>query len=133
LTGFRNLFACHDPASGPVSASPSPITQATSSSGVVERGAIGVRQRVAELAALVDRAGGLRRRVAGDAAREGELAEQGTHALGVVGDVGVALRVRALQVRRGHHRRAAVPRAADVESVEVVATDHAVEVRPEGG
>ena len=43
---------------------------------VVERGAVRVRQRVAELAALVDRARRLRRDVAGHAAGEGELAEQ---------------------------------------------------------
>ena len=33
-TGWTNLLLCHDVASGPVSASPSPITQATSSSGL---------------------------------------------------------------------------------------------------
>ena len=41
---------------------------------VVEGRAVGVRQRVAELAALVDRAGRLGRDVAGDAAGERELA-----------------------------------------------------------
>ena len=54
--------------------------------GVVERGAVGVHERVAELAALVDRAGRLRRRVARDAARERELAEQPAQALGVARD-----------------------------------------------
>ena len=98
---------------------------------VVERRAVGVRERVAELAALVDRARGLRRGVAGDAAGEGELPEQRLHALGVVGDVRVPLRVGALQVRRRHHARAAVPGAGDVERVEVVADDDAVEVRPQ--
>ena len=44
--------------------------------GVVERGAVGVRERVPELATLVDRARRLRRDVAGDAARERELAEE---------------------------------------------------------
>ena len=43
---------------------------------VVERGAVGVHQRVAELAALVDRPRRLGRDVAGDAAGEGELPEQ---------------------------------------------------------
>ena len=38
--------------------------------GIVERRAVGVRQRIAQLAALVDRAGRLRRDVARDAARE---------------------------------------------------------------
>ena len=44
--------------------------------GVVERRPERVRERVAELAALVDRAGRLRRGVARDAARERELAEE---------------------------------------------------------
>ena len=44
--------------------------------GVVEGGAVGVRERVAELAALVDRAGRLGRDVARDPARERELAEE---------------------------------------------------------
>ena len=43
---------------------------------VVEGGAVRVRERVAELAALVDRAGRLGRRVARDPARERELAEE---------------------------------------------------------
>src|SRR3982074_869301 len=33
-TGFRNLFECHEVASGPVSASPSPTTTATIRSGL---------------------------------------------------------------------------------------------------
>ena len=32
--GFRNLFTCHEVASGPVSASPSPTTAATIRSGL---------------------------------------------------------------------------------------------------
>ncbi len=43
---------------------------------IVERGAIGVGDRVAELAALVDRARGLGRDMAGNAARKRELLEQ---------------------------------------------------------
>ena len=34
VTGFRNLFECQLVASGPVSASPSPTTQATIRSGL---------------------------------------------------------------------------------------------------
>src|SRR4051812_12159571 len=34
VTGLRNLFECHEAASGPVSASPSPTTQATIRSGL---------------------------------------------------------------------------------------------------
>jgi hypothetical protein len=45
--------------------------------GVVERGAVGVGQGVAELTALVDRLGRLGRHGGGDAAGKGELPEQG--------------------------------------------------------
>ena len=76
-----NLFECHAVASGPVSASPSPTTHATMSCGVVERRAVGMREAVAELAALVDRARRLRRHVRADVAREGELLEELLHAL----------------------------------------------------
>ena len=56
--------------------------------GVVERGAMGVREGVAELAALVDRARGLGRDVAGHAAREREPAEQVLHPGRVPGHAG---------------------------------------------
>ena len=44
--GLRKRTPFHDPSSGPVSASPSPTTQATSEVRVVERGTEGVDQRV---------------------------------------------------------------------------------------
>ena len=47
--------------------------------GVVERRPEGVRQRIAELAALVDRAGSLRRRMARDPAGKRELAKELLH------------------------------------------------------
>ena len=74
--------------------------------GVVERRAVGVRERVAELAALVDRAGRLRRHVAGDAARERELGEEPLHALLVLRDVRVDLAVGAFEIGVGHQARA---------------------------
>ena len=79
--------------------------------GVVERGAVGVRERVAELAALVDRAGRLGRDVRRDAARERELPEQLAQALLVAADVGIDLAVGALEVGVGDRGRAAVARA----------------------
>jgi len=84
--------------------------------GGVEGGAGGVHQRVAELAALVDAAGGLHADVTGDAAGCGELAEQLQHPLGVRAHRRVDLAVRALQVGAGHQRRPAVPGAGDVDA-----------------
>ena len=95
---------------------------------VVERGAVGVRERVAQLAALVDRAGRLRRDVAGNAAGERELGEQPLHPLLVLGDVRVDLAVGALEVGVGDQAGPAVPRAGDVDHVQVVLLDHPVQV-----
>ena len=91
--------------------------------GVVEGRPVGVRQRVAELAALVDRAGRLRRGMAGDPAREGELAQQPAQALLVVADVRVDLAVGALEVDVGHQARAAVAGPGDIDHAEVALAD----------
>jgi hypothetical protein len=103
--------------------------------GTVEGGAVGVHQRVAEFAALIDGARRLGRDVAGDAAREGELAEEPPQPLLVPADVRVDLGVGALQVDVGDQPRAAVARPGDVDSVEVLAADdpvhmHVDEVEP---
>lgn len=63
----------------------------------------GVRDRVTELATLVQRSRGLGSRMGDDAAREGELLEEETHARLVLGYVGVDLGVDALHVRLRQH------------------------------
>ena len=68
--------------------------------GIVERRSVRMREAVAELTALVDRARSLGGHVAGDAARERELVEQPLHALLVRRDVAVVLRVACLPDRR---------------------------------
>ena len=79
--------------------------------GVVERRAVRVGERVAELAALVDRARRLRRDVARDPAGEGELAEELAQALLVHAHARVDLAVGALEVRVRDEPRPAVARA----------------------
>ncbi len=96
--------------------------------GIVERRAVGVHQRVAQLAAFVDGAGRFGRRVARDSAGKGELLEEPPHALGILRDVGIDLAVRPFQVSVGDHARAAVSRSADVDHVEVVLPDEPVAV-----
>ena len=96
---------------------------------VVERGAVGVHQGVAELAALVDGAGRLRRDMAGDAAGEGELPEQRPQPVLVLADRGVHLAVGAFQVGVGDQPRAAVARAGHVQRAEVTFADDPVHVR----
>ena len=96
---------------------------------VVEGGAEGMRQGVAQFAALMDGAGRLRRDVAADAARIGELLEQALHAGGVLRHAGVELAVGAFEPGIGDQRRAAVARAGDEDHVQVVRLDHAVQVQ----
>ena len=101
--------------------------------GIVERRAVGVRQAVAELAALVDRARRLRRDVRADVAGEGELLEELLHPLRVFALVRVDLRVGAFEIGGAQHARCAVTRARHEDHVEVVALDDAIEMRPHEG
>ena len=127
--GSSSLLECQLAASAPVSASPSPMTHTATQVRVVQHRAVGVGQGVAELAALVDRARGVRRGVAGDAAGERELPDEPAHALGVAAHRRVDLAVGALQVGAGDHARPAVPGAADEDRVQVARADQPVDVR----
>ena len=98
---------------------------------VVERGAVGVRERVAQLAALVDRARRLGSDVRRNAAREGELPKQPPQTLGVAGDVGVDLRIGAVEVGVGDQARTAVTWAGDVDRRLSALLDHPVQMRVE--
>ena len=95
---------------------------------VVRHGAEGVREGVAQLAALVDGARGLRRHMAGYAAGEGELLEEPLHALPVAGDVRIDFLIAAVQPVLSDHGVAAVARAGDVYHVQAVLLDGPVEV-----
>ena len=96
--------------------------------GVVERGPVRVRDRVPQLAALVHRARGLRRDMAGNPAGERELGEETLHALLVRGDIRVDLAVGPFEIGVGDQAGPAVPRTGDVEHVQVVFLDHPVQV-----
>ncbi len=97
--------------------------------GVVECGSVGVEERIAELAALVDRTGGLRCGVARDPSREGELAEQPPQPFHVLTDAVVDLAVGAFEVGVRDDTRAPVTRAGDEDRVQLASLDHAVHVR----
>ena len=96
---------------------------------VIHHGAEGVRERVAQLAALVDGARRLGRDMARDAAGERKLLEQALHAGRVARDVRVHVGVRAVEIVLRDHGVAAVARAGEIDHVEVVFVDDAVEVR----
>jgi hypothetical protein len=94
---------------------------------VVDR-AIGVRNAVAQLAALVDAARRFGRGVAADAAGKGELLEEALQSRYVFALLGVDLGIGAFKIRLGQHCGRAVAGAADVDRVEVVFFDQPIEV-----
>ena len=95
---------------------------------IVECGPVGVGQRVAQLATLVDRPRGLRCHVAGDPPGEGELAEQRADAVLGARDRVVHLAVCAVQVGVGDHPGPSVTRPGDEEDIERTLPDDAVQV-----
>src|SRR4051812_21634746 len=76
----------------------------------------------------MNRPGRLRSDVAWNAAGKRELPKQSLHASNVFGDLAVVLAVRAFEVSVRNHRGSAVTRTCDVDHVEVVTTDHPVEM-----
>ena len=76
----------------------------------------------------MNRTGSLGRIVAGNTTGEGKLLEQMLHSLFALLDVWIKLSVSSFQVRIGDHARAAVTRAADVDHVEIMLLDHAIQV-----
>ena len=99
--------------------------------GVVERGPVGMAERIAELAPFMDAAGRFRGDVAGNSAGKAELLEQPLHSRDVWADVRIKFAVGAFQIGVGDERRAAVPRPDDIDHVQIVALDHPVEVNVE--
>ena len=96
---------------------------------VVKRRAVGVGDRVAQLASLVDGARSLGGHVAGDPAGKRELLEQQPHSRLVPGHVGIDLAVGPLQVGVGHEPGPAVAGAGNVDDVEVLLANDPVQVR----
>ncbi|MGY4458208.1 hypothetical protein ACVWYI_002168 [Bradyrhizobium sp. LB13.1] len=96
--------------------------------GIVEGRAVGMHQRVTELAAFMDRARRFRRRVAGNAAGEGELSEQLAQSVRIACDIGIDLAVAAFEIGVGDHAGAAVAGTADIDHAQVQRADDAVEM-----
>ena len=96
--------------------------------GIIEGCAIGVRKRVAELAALVDRAGRFRRDMARNPAGKRELGEEPLHALHVLRDARIDFAVGSFEIGVGDQTRPAMPGAGDVDHVQIVLLDQPIEV-----
>ena len=100
---------------------------------VVHDGPEGVDQDIAQLTAFVDRPGRRNRHVAGDTSRGGELTEQPAQALGVLRDVGIDLRVGALEVARRDQRRTTVAGAGEIDHLLTGALDQPGGMRVDEG
>jgi len=98
VIGSRNLLDCHEVAKDAVSASPSPMMQATIRSGLVERGSEGMAERVSQLATFVNRPWRRRSNVAGNPAGKRELPEQFLHSSFILGDVRINLTPGAFEI-----------------------------------
>ena len=96
--------------------------------GIVECGTKGMAQRITQLAAFVNRSRRRRRNMAGDPSGKGELLEQLFQAGFVLRDVRINLTPCTFQVDIAHNRRASVTGACDVEHIQVVLPDDAVQM-----
>src|SRR4030042_927658 len=96
--------------------------------GIIEDRTERMAERIAQLTALVDRAGRLRRCVAWNSAGKRKLNKKLPKPGLVLADVGIYLAVSALKISVAYHGRAAVPGAGDVNHVEVVFFDDPVQV-----
>src|SRR5579863_10347859 len=85
-------------------------------------------ERVAQLAAFVNRARRRRRNVAGNSTGKRELLEQLLEPGFVLADVRINLTVAAFEISIAHERRAAVTRTGNVEHVQVILLDDPVQM-----
>ena len=117
MIGFSSLLDCQAVASGPVLGLAVADDARDDQPRVVERGAEGVAEGITKLAAFMDRAGGRRRDVAGNAAGKGEHGEQLFQPGLVLGDVWIDLAPGAFEIDVAYDGRAAMAGSSDVEHV----------------
>src|ERR1035437_1129467 len=96
--------------------------------GVVEHRSTGVHDRITQFPTFVNRARSFGRRMTRNSSGEGKLFEQPLQALFVLRDVRIKLAVAALQVRIRDHSGAAVAGARQVDDIQIVVLDQAIEM-----
>ena len=96
--------------------------------GIVEYRSVSMHQCIAQFSAFMDGTRCLGCVVAGNASRKRELLEQLFHTFFVLLNAGIELRVRTFKIGVRHHAGPAMSRPADVNNVEIVLRDQAVEV-----
>jgi hypothetical protein len=96
--------------------------------GVVKCRTIGMCQGIPKLTAFVDGAWNLRRDMARNAPGERKLFEEALHPRFIRRDVGVDFAIGAFKVSVGDEPRSTMPRTGDVDHVQVMRFDDAIEV-----
>src|SRR3954451_24788783 len=122
VAGFRKLFDCQLAASGPVSASPSPTTAATTNQDCRMQPRTHGRART-----LIRRRPESPRRIradmAGDAVGKRELLKEIAEARFVAGEVWEVLGIGPLQINVRQNGLAAMSRTGDVDHIQVMPAD----------
>ncbi len=96
--------------------------------GIVEHRSESMAERITQLAPLVDRARAFRRYMAWNSSGKRKLKEELPKSGLILADIGIDLAVGALEIGVAHDGRAAVPRTGDVNHVQVVFLNNAVQV-----
>src|SRR6185295_5068492 len=96
--------------------------------GIVERRSVRMCQRVAEFPALVNGTRCFRRNVTGDAARKRTLLEEPLHSVRGLRNVRIDFAISSFQVSIRYQARATVPWSRNVNNIELIALDHAIEM-----
>ena len=96
--------------------------------GIIEDCPEGMAERVPQLAAFVDRTWAFRRGMAGNAAGKRKLQKQFSEPGLILTDIRVDLAVGTFEIGVAYDGRPAVPRAGDVDHVEVVFLDDPVQM-----
>ncbi len=91
--------------------------------GIIQHGAVGMGDTVAQFPPLMDRAGGFWGDVATNVTGEGELLEEALQPFPILAFVGVNLRVGTLQVHRPQHPGGAMAGPGHKDHIQVVLLD----------
>ena len=96
--------------------------------GIVEGGAVGMDQRIAQLSAFMDGPGRFRRHMTGNSIGPGKLTKEAMQSDPAAFDRRIALRVGPFQIGLRHQARAAMAGTDDVDHVQIVFLDQPIEV-----
>src|SRR5207237_9769935 len=96
--------------------------------GIVEDRSVGVHVSITQVSAFMDGTWGFRRVMTGNASRKRKLLKQFSHTFFVLLNAGVELCIGAFKIGVRDHPGAAMARTANVNNIEIILLDQAIEV-----